>query len=289
MKKSLFIFVFFSIASNAQFRAIVKDSITHNPIAYAGIWSLSTDYAVSTNKVGVFETKKLLENDTLIFFTTGYETKKIKCSNLGQVVFLCPKRAIAPSNLTQNKQLKKHIENDDFLTKNNKQFFSTDSITQLVAHYLPYLPEYENQFFLKNIQFGIKSDIKILSYKIRFFEVGTDGKPGSEILNETVFGTTTPECYFDPKWQNPFKFSVNEKINLKKHRLVFPKNGLFIALELPFSSENECHCEKCGSSISNPLVMITPIKNDAIWEFHFGEWRKIKDSKEVAFRLTLED
>ncbi len=289
MKKALFLFLIFSIASNAQFKAIVKDSITHRPIAYAGIWFASTDYAISTNKEGVFETKKMHKNDTLVFFTTGYKTKKILCSNLDQFVFLSPKSAIAPSILTPNRKLKKYIENDDFLTKNNKQFFSTDSITQLVAQYLPFLPEYENQMFLKDIQFAIQSDFKILSYKVRFFEAGIDGKPGAELLNEAIFGTTMARCYFDPKYKNALKYSVNEKINLKKNRIVFPKNGLFIALELPFSSENDCHCRKNGSSIINPLVMITPIKNDAIWEFHFGEWRKIKDSKEVAFRLTLED
>lgn len=285
MKKSVLLMLLFHICAFAQFRGVVKDSLTRKPIPYVGIWCATSNYSLSANKKGAFKTSGLTKGDELIFFTSGYELKKMPCRKLGREVLMVPKilgKEIAGPIKTREKEIK----NDNLdLKKGAKTFASIDSLTLLIAQYIPYSPEFQSTGYLKKIQVSIKNMKKESDYKIRFFAADANGKPAGELVNEDIIGKS---FRYSSGAKVPSDF-ISKPIDLTKYKIAFPKDGIFVALELMYFKENELITSEFGpaQTIINPFFMITDTASDKIWEFHSGEWVQVQSANEIAMKLTL--
>jgi len=273
-----FLLVFTNLLS-AQIKGVVKDSITGKPIPYVGIWTNIDSVSVSTNKKGIFEIAKTESINEILLFPSNYIPKKIKLKNLKDEIILVPKQ--------ENTTKEKPNRNSEYIVCNevgiNKNYFSstTFSSTKLLAKYIPYQEEFNDRKFLKKIKIGLVSKSKSSIYKIRFFETDLDGKPGKEIYNSEI----NDEIFVG--FNNIMNFEFSKEINILNKKIIFPKNGLFVVIEICYFRNNMENLIYEGKThkILNPNIISYNNQSQNLFEYKNGEW--IKSEKNFSINLTL--
>ena len=226
MKKILFLIFLITVnLSNSQtINGIVKDSISGQNIAFVNI-VLKNGKGTYSSEFGIFELEiKNIKTDTLKISSLGYESKILPLIDFKNKtifeVLLKPKI----ENLDEVLILNKKVKYTDKETLGEKKEGNI-SVTSLIG--------YETAIFIdnpKNIKARLnriyvdlkkRSDAKyVATFNIKFYELDTIvNKPAKELYNENY--------YVKPK---------NKKyrlwINVKDLEIPFPKNGIFIGIEM---------------------------------------------------------
>ena len=230
MKKLILLLFFFSTFLNAQVKIIVLDSITQKPIPYVGVCNNENENSYSTNENGKLKTDKLKLESSLTFFTSSYEKKEIKVKNCNKSIFLQPK---LENNIQSNSLLKNeetYLINDDTKFSFENIYMLPESKNRIIATYIPYSDEVIKTPYLSKVEFGIKiADFKSI-YKIRFFEADENQMPATELCNKEIIATAKKTTSFYGGYDHVT--DENGSIDVSNYKIKFPKNGIFVAIEI---------------------------------------------------------
>ncbi|MEN9655681.1 MAG: hypothetical protein RL311_601 [Bacteroidota bacterium] len=213
MKKFYFLF-FISFSLSAQIRAVVKDSISGQPIPYVNIWVENELIGTTSDIDGAFVLDVNAEK-VLVFSTLGYETKKTVFNS--ETILLKPKVFDLKEVVIEQPKFRKEIEAGNF-NKPSGYNISGD-LEWSNAKFFKYETAYEQTKFVKKIKIRTRSKVNNAKFKIRIFSVNREGYPENDLLNEDIIVTVK-------------KGKNNNVIDISIFKLVFPEEGLFVAYEV---------------------------------------------------------
>ena len=247
------------------------DSISGKPIAYVGVFTSKPEFNFSTDKKGKFKVENLTKQDTLWFFTTGYEEKKITVENLDKKILLKPIiNKQEKENIGLYNQKKQWI---DFQTNNNSLKTTSSSSTNLKAYFIDGIHSSDKKIILENLSFKVVNlTQKTNVLKIRFFKADSLQKVGQEILTKPII--VQVENSQKRESNNVYHFKVLKEIYLLKEEINVPKEGFFIAIELINIEENQFNnfFGKTNTILISPSINTTNIETK-VYQFNKGKWK----------------
>jgi hypothetical protein len=287
MKKWGLFILLFQLSVSAQFRGVVLDSISKQPVSFANVWVENENKGATSEENGQFSIQTDEENKTLIISALGYETKKIKMAWATKVLLKPIAFQLNEVEIRTKKETKKlEIGN----SKNRYCNQLSGGLPWMFAKYFPYEVKYKLTPFIQNAILFTDSEIKNATFKLRIFEKTSDGLPGADLLEEDIIVIVK-------------KGHHKNTIDLSKYNLSLPTNGLFVAFEWMIIDANKYQFEykENGTLKSFPTYAPSAVCNEVevenSYDFRSGKWNKRQKffinnkSKEVmlepAINLTL--
>lgn len=208
---------------------------TLEALPYVNIVLENQRKGTSTDAQGRFSfvMKGVDSSATLKFSYVGFETRKIKLSDLdSRVIKLQPDLNALPEvhlyNIAENNSEKIN----DFRGKESIGLgnFSGGQYPSMVARYYArpeefkdgcFLEEVEVRFFSTTIKMNKKS-----KFRLRILKVDTEGKPATDILTKNLIVERDD-------------FKSKTKIPMLTYKILIPEEGFFVAVEHLFIKENK--------------------------------------------------
>lgn len=254
-------FLLLSFSLSAQIKGVVKDSISGEPIPYVNIWVENETIGTTSELDGSFSLD-LKEEKIVVFSALGFETKKISSNT--KVVLLKSVAYEFKEVVVLNKKRTKQIE---IGTIKNAIFQSFDNGPKVETKFFPYQKSYSKTKFIKEVTLFTDSRIDKATIKIHFYSVAENGFPGTELLTKD--------------------FVVSLKKGILKHTfdvadfdMVFPENGIFVAVEKLFIESN-----KTGTKYQ-PYILYNFVERDFFYTYSYGKWHKQEAKLEQKLQIN---
>jgi len=266
-----------------QIFGILRDSTDKQPIPYVNIWIENENIGTTSDINGKFTLNiSPKSNKTIILSSVGYKTKKINSNIDLNTVFLQPQIIGLPEVVVSNKKKIKIKTIGKFKKSQIISHVLSGNSPLMIAEYFPYNEELEETPFIKTIRLPIKSKVDNCKFNIRFLSLSDNGMPENYYFDENLI------CLAK-------KGSSIVTINLANKNIVFPKEGLIIAIEWLFIEENKYEFKYIieGQKKNNveylysPSVGLTKQKSDDnFWIYRLGKWKKTTNFP-IIIELTL--
>lgn len=274
--KQIILLVLTTFSLSAQVKGVVLDSISGKPIAYVGVFTSKPELNFSADEKGEFKKKNFKKTDTLWFFTTGYEIKKVLVKDLKRKTYLTHIQPLKQEIIIASKKNKTWFDSskEDYSLKKD-----IIKATSLKAYYLNGIKSTENEkVIIESINvMALNISDKKAVYKIRFFESDSVQNIGKEITNNSIIEIvdsvkseplTHVEGNLFKQKRKGFSFA---KINLLEHQIIIPKEGLFVAFEIINIEDN--FQVLSGSKSDSIMPFIDLSKNETkTYKFERGNW-----------------
>jgi hypothetical protein len=213
----LLLLLFFKF-SFGQINGIVKDSKTRLPISYVNIGVENKEVGVSANEKGEFVLVGANQNDVLIFSAVGYQSLKIKQSDIKEEVFL-EERIFDLMELAVNpRKGKKIYQLGNIDRKEINSFFANRGYPHINGRYIPFTENISATRYLKEIRFLTRSKIRNAIFNIRLLTLNDNGNPIEYYSEQNIIG----QCK---------KGMSITKINVENLNIKFPETGLIVGVE----------------------------------------------------------
>jgi hypothetical protein len=226
LRKTALLLIILSICfnTNAQIIGSIIDSVTQIKISYANIWIDGEEIGTSSDINGDFYLEGNHLNKTLIVSAIGFNTRKVIIDTANLNILLTPITYPIPDAII------KVPKGDNEITictykKSKITNYTAPNSPQIYAKYIN-CQDSSDIFYLKSIRFETLSKIKS-KVNMRFLEVGTDGKPGDDLLAKNMI--------IDIK---KGRRTITVK-NLIESLIKVNKAGLFVAIEFLTIPENK--------------------------------------------------
>ncbi|RXR20950.1 carboxypeptidase-like regulatory domain-containing protein [Flavobacterium amnicola] len=267
--KYTFIFILFSISLFAQVKGKVIDE-NKQPIPYVNIWVEGENVSTTSDIDGHF-TLQITEEKTLLFSSLGFEKKKLQSTNVSLVQLLPTTYELGEILVLNKKETKKvqigHPENSIHQAFENGPKFD--------AKYFPYQPNYKRTQYIKKVSIFTENALEEASVKIHFYSKNSDGLPGEELLKKDYIVSVK-------------KGSRRTWFDLTSLNVVFPKEGLFVAIERLFIEKNKLEKTVPTNQPNKtkiqrtyyPLPFYSFVEGSHTYTFLGGKWTK--ESKKDA-------
>ncbi|MGL2962643.1 hypothetical protein ACSVH2_02350 [Flavobacterium sp. RSB2_4_14] len=283
MKKGIYFLLLTSLSVSSQIKLVLKESTTGKPIPYAGIWSLNSDYAVTSNEKGQVIIGDEFTNDEFVSFTTGYESSPFKINKKTKDIFLS-KSVIKtiPCDRTNEKLVYKNSKEEDRLKK------VTSASGTILKAYLINCDDCNENSFLSKIRIGaIKNSEKNIIYKFRVFE-NKENKPGKEITQEPIIITVNHSILpFSSTNQNKVKFTDNDFFDIRQYNLQVTNKGFFVAFEILSLPENAFTISHEGKEYKTTEPGFNTVNFDGlIYRYTKGNW-ELKSENKMAPTMEI--
>lgn len=282
MLKSSFVTILlllFFIPSRAQVSGVVVEAENKKPIPYVNIGSMAKGYGTSCSLKGRFRISAGAE-DSLTFSAVGFKTKTVAVSDLADT-------------LTMEKQVSqlRAVEirpgsTEEFMLGTYKAnriryFWGGGHYPLLIARYFAFPKDTFKILFLDQLSVYTKSHIRGAKFNVRIYGVGPDGRPGDYLYDQNIF------AYAKKGWKKT-------EVDLSDFHIVFPEEGVFIALETLRIEENlysetvENLVAKRGDPVELELVRYAPDfgrlprgTSEWGWRYHQGRWFTEKNENQI--------
>lgn len=265
MNKFLVLF-FISFSLSAQIKGVVKDSLSGEPIPYVNIWVENETVGTTSEIDGTFSLA-IKEEKVLVFSALGYESKKEASTN--EVIFLKPIAYELNEVVVEQPRFKEEIEIGNF--HKSAGYHISGDLEWSNAKYFKYELTYEETKFVKKIKITTRSKVNNAKFKIRIFSVNKEGYPDNDLLTEDIIVTVK-------------KGKRKNVIDISNFKLVFPKEGLFIAYEV-LKIESNKYIFEYTESESKKLIKKTYYAPDFesnivdeqnTYHYRSGKWIKLQ-------------
>lgn len=261
MKKLMFLFCFVHFSILAQVSGKVFNS-KHQPIAYTNIWVKDGSDGATTDSLGMFTISTALKTDTLIFNAPGYHTFYEEVSNADSVyleAYDIPKPAllVLPEKSFHHTIGNAHFEN---------LYFQPGNLPYMYGRYFENTNEIKTVQYIDKVIVYTKSAVAAATMKLRFLRMNEYGCPTDDLLTEPIL--------FEVK-----RGTKKNLINVLKHNIKLPKNGVFVAVEWLITENNQfrpLNFLKGENMIQDfrymPDVMNNKVEKVASFRYMYGEW-----------------
>jgi len=273
MKKILLIIILLTFTQivSSQTKSIVIHQETKEIIPYVNIWVENKNIGTSSDSNGKFELDNMSPDDFIIFSAIGFQKRKIKSDSIVEKIELKPTINSLPEVHIANLEVERKIEFGEFKKSRINSYFACSTFPWIVAKKIDFKNEFEKTPFLKEITLLTNSDIKDSKFKINVYSKSQDGSPGMPLLNKNIIVEAD-------------KGKELTKIDLSDYHLLFPKDGLFIAIEWLIVPENKFEYsfkiqdskrKQTGISYEPAIGSIKNKVNDT-WIYTKGKWREMQ-------------
>jgi hypothetical protein len=285
--KQLFLLLLTTLSLSAQIKGVVLDSISGKPIPYVGVFSSKPEFNFSTDKKGKFKADNFTKQDTLWFFTTGYEEKKITVEDLSKKILLKPiLNNQEKENIDMYNQKKQWI---DFQTNNTSSFKTTSSSsTILKAYFIEGINSSNKNIILDKLSFkAVNLTQKENIFKIRFFKADSLKKVGEEILTESIIVKMETSEKREPN--TIYHFYALKEIDFLDKEIQIPEEGFFIALESINIKQNQYNVffNETNNILISPSINATNVVAN-VYSYIKGKWKKIEKANYFPdFKISI--
>lgn len=265
MKLNTLIFLFscISISLFSQIKGKVVDE-NNLPVPYVNIVVEHENIGTSSDVDGTFSLA-IKEGKTLVFSALGYEKKKISASENMLVVLPSTTYELGEVSIV-NKKETKQIE---IGKSENSLHQAFENGPKFDAKFFPYQQSYAKTKFIKKISIFTENALEEASVKIHFYEVNSEGLPGDELLEKDYIVSVK-------------KGSRRTWFDLSKLNLIFPKKGLFVAVERLFIEKNKLEKTVATADpnkpkiqrVYYPLPFYSFVDREYTYSFMGGSWQK---------------
>jgi hypothetical protein len=274
-------------AQNINISGRVVDNVTEEALSYSNIMVINQIHGVSANNNGEFSLliPEDFINDTLIISHIGYKSKKISINKISGNRFPLEKRITILKEISI--KTKDHLETNNEIHINkfrkNKCFIRYAPMDTLNYHWIPnrpqeptieaayfkYSPEKYDQSIIKEIWVYVISFKTPAVFNLRILGAKEDHSPGNDLIDTTLLVHA-----------NKSKELI--KINIVDLAIIFPKNGLFVGLELLVLPENIYKEEINGNLVTffSPYLSFIPTKEKGcFWIYSKGKWQEFNQQR----------
>ncbi len=260
-----------------QTKVLIVDNQTEKPVPYVNIWVLNTEIGTTSNQEGVFEIPDSGTHKTMVFSAVGYETLKISSASIQKSVRLSPKAIQLDEIVLRAKQDSIELKIGSYKNSKIKNHYFSGLQPNIRARYFPYQKAYDSTPFLKRLKICVPSAVDKAKFIIRLYSKNKDGGPGALIYGQNIFGYAS-------------KMFWNTRIDLSEYNILFPEEGLFIAMEWLAIPENLYEYpvgrkknQKMQQAYAPAIGTVFSKTNDNGWIFSQGKWSKIATNKKQDF------
>jgi hypothetical protein len=222
MKIYLQLLFFVSISTTAQIKGIVKDSLTGQPIPYVNIWVENENFGGTSEENGTFVIQTEPKNQTLIFSSIGFETKKVNADLVNMVVLKPIFYQLKEVELVKLKKTKE-LEIGD---SKNCFFLPEDQVTPWILARKFQLENNNSEVkYLKNLIFFTKSETNETKFRARVFSVDNEGNPSEDLITQEII----------------LKVKKGKKrtiVDVSAFKIEVPKEGVFVGFESLLTESN---------------------------------------------------
>jgi hypothetical protein len=222
----LIILAFFSFALRAQISGRVVDSKTGEPIPYSNIAVEGKNVGATASINGHFTINYPSNNTIIIATAIGYESNRFEVS-ANQIIIKLEQKSYEIEAVTV-KPRKGNSRKTINSLKGRKtiNWAVCGESPWIIAIYFPYSSEYSHAPHIQTVGVLVRSYIPTSKFNLRLIEANDDGNPGDDILTENHLVKARLG-----------KRVIN--IDLSDKHILFPKNGIFVALEWLMIDENK--------------------------------------------------
>ena len=276
MKKKLLsiLFSFLSVSLFSQIKGKVVDE-NNEPLSYVNILVENENIGTTSDLDGSFSLN-IKEEKTVIFSILGFEKLKLKSSQVS-LVKMIPATYQLGEIAIGNKKETKQIEIGK--TENTiRQAFENGP--RFDAKFFPYKSNYGKNKYIKKVSVYTESNINEAIVKIHFYEIDANGLPGDELIEKDFIAKVK-------------RGSRMTQFDVSSLNMIFPKKGLFVAIERLFIESNKLEKEVAASEPGKtkiqrtyyPLPFYNFVEREFTYTFLGGKWTK--ESKKDAEGLPV--
>ncbi|WP_264548582.1 carboxypeptidase-like regulatory domain-containing protein [Flavobacterium sp. N2820] len=275
MNKFLVLF-FISFSLSAQIKGVVKDSLSSEPIPYVNIWVENETVGTTSEIDGTFSLA-IKEEKVLVFSALGYESKKGASTN--EVIFLKPIAYELNEVVVEQPRFKEEIEIGDV---NKPNYLPEPQTTPWIhARKFEFNQIRGNSKFIKSLKFFTNSEVDNGVFRVRIFEVNTEGMPGKDLVDEDILVTVK-------------KGKKKTIVDVSKFTIQIPENGIIVGFESLIIEQNkfeqEVHSQKPkkGFKVTNYSPHIMYFYNDFVehYTYRSGKWLYFNKAYKEKFKET---
>jgi len=261
---------------------MLLDENTGEPIPFVNICAKNKNLGTSSSLNGYFAfNEKPHFSDTLVFSAVGYFEHVVQFKNLSDTVKMMPRIYQMNEIVVNNRVKKRQLWIGSFLRRKINLFYTGSANPQMMAGFFPYDAKYSQTPYLKGVEMFVKNELENVKVNIRLFKPDSVGFPGEYVFYKPLF--------LDIQRGKHLKY-----LDLSKLGIVFPPEGIFVAVEwivIPENRYDRSYFDK--KTLQNktiafyqPEIGVIPLEtNELTFMYSGGEWRKIwKHQSEVLLK-----
>jgi hypothetical protein len=258
MKVLFLLFPFLVFSQQQVANGVVLDKVTNEPIPYVNISILESTVGTSSDDDGSY-TLKIKEEDldkNIHLSSLGYKDTTLTVTSFtkSKTIFLQPLVEELDEVVISEKFEEDFLEINKIKKNKLRGGYAAGSKPWILALYFPYDDKYSKTEYLNSLKVYINRSSLIKRYKskfrIRIYEIDDEGMPGDDLLMDDLIVETTMK-------------QKEAIIDLSEFNIVFPKDGLFIALEglaIPYNAYEDVstYVNKEGEKVTRQIVRYSP-------------------------------
>lgn len=258
-------------AITAQTAGIVIDSLTQQPIPYINIWVAGENIGTTSDENGYFILANVANQKNIIFSGIGYQTVETTLQIGNNKIVLTPQNIELATVVVAASKLVKTTKLGGFKKSKINHYYGSKAQPKIRARFFPFDSNYENAL-LKSISLNTRSDVNDARFHIRIYAADKQGQPGTFLHDKIIKGIAK-------------KGNQATVINITDLNLIFPKDGIFIAVEWLIIEQNkywnkgkDLETKKKTKEVAfAPLFgTMTSEQNENSWVFENGQWAKVE-------------
>jgi len=264
----IYLIAFLPATLSGQIIGRVADEKNRMPIPFVNIWVQDENSGTTSDKKGFYEFENDLIGKNLVISSIGYERKIVTIDTNYLEIYLSPVTYSIPEiNIQPKKNLEIRIGK---YRKTQVNKYTSPMGPQIFARYFEFKEEYSLTPFISSIKLESFSSTEAI-FNLRLLSVDSSGFPGNDILAENHLIKVS-----EGRRSNQIK-------NLAYKHLVFPEEGMFVAVEFLIIKENEFRYKfkdketKEVTELTSFMPFLGVIKTDSekeSWVYRWGKWYK---------------
>jgi len=261
MKKLLFLLLLtpFYIQAQINGKVVTNDN---KPLPLTNIWVLDGSDGTTTDSLGMYHIPSVLATDTLVFNASGYKIFKEEASKATNVILEAyeipqPALLVLPDKSFHHTIGNAHYEN---------MYFTPGNVPYMYGRYFENTAEIKSVQYIDKVIVYTKSAVAAATVKIRFLRMNEYGCPSDDLLLEPII-------------VNIKRGTKKNLVQVLKHNIKIPKNGVFVAVEWLLTENNKFRPANFvkGDQLFEdfryqPDVMNNKVEKTSSYRYMYGEW-----------------
>ena len=261
MKKWLLFLLFLPLTVLAQVNGKVVNT-NQQPIPLTNIWVQDGSAGTTTDSLGMFHIPSAFATDTLIFNASGYKIIKEEASKTTTIILQAyeipqPALLVLPEKSFHHTIGDAHYEN---------MYFTPGNAPYMYGRFFENTAEIKSVQYIDKVIVYTKSAVAAATIKIRFLRMDEYGCPSDDLFAEPIIA--------DVK-----RGTKKNLINVLKHNIKIPANGVFVAVEWIMTENNKFKPANFlkGDRLFEdfryqPDVMNNKVEKATSFRYMYGEW-----------------
>lgn len=265
-------------------KGVILDKETDTPIPYVNISILDSKVGTSSDEDGQYrlEIEEIFLDKNIHLSSLGYKDTILLASTFLKLktIKLIPLYEELDEVIIPKKFKEKFTEINKIKPKKLRGGYAAGTKPWILALYFPFNKKYKETEYLNQLKVYVNRSMRIKKYqskfRIRIYNVDKNGMPGEDILLDDIIAETEDK-------QNEVV------IDLSEYNLIFPSDGLYVALEglaIPYNAFEDLstYVNSKGEKTRREVIRYSPYfsatvekKDDfKVVKFDNGKWYDFK-------------